>query len=270
VPYSFQKKGLPFGLGKRLAKIGKGRKWHIMFHELWVGMDTEAPLKHRLTGFLQQFIVKRLIEQIQTKVIHTNTTLYQLQLKKSGVQAQLLPLFGNIPVKFSKLKKETPNLIFIIFGSIHYGANVQKFTEWLLSLQQIEKKSVKVFFAGKNGSELAVWKEHLGEKNIFFEDFGSQDETNISELMLNSDIGIITTPYWLIEKSGAMAAMQEHGLPVICVSREWIPRNINEIFNHSVIEWIPNLQLKDIRTQKIKTFNLQRITRLMLNDIDNI
>jgi hypothetical protein len=267
VPYSFQKKGLPFSLAKRLAKIGKDRKWHIMFHELWIGMNKEALLKHKIMGFLQQFIIKKLIEKLSSKVIHTNTTLYQLQLKKLGVQAQLLPLFGNIPVRFVKREKETFDLIFIIFGSIHYGANVQEFTEWLLNLQQIENKIIKVFFAGKNGTESSVWKKYLQEKNIYFKDFGFLDEANISKLMLKSDIGIITTPYWLVEKSGSMAAMQEHGLPVICVSQEWIPRNINESFEHSVIEWEPDLQLKDIRKQSTKAFNLQNVAKSMLDDI---
>jgi hypothetical protein len=71
----------------------------------------------------------------------------------------------------------------------------------------------------------------------------------------------------LVEKSGSMAAMQEHGLPVICVSREWIPRNIDETFKHSVIEWTPNLRLKDIWKRNTKTFNLQSVTKSMLDDI---
>ncbi|GHV58593.1 hypothetical protein FACS1894182_11320 [Bacteroidia bacterium] len=59
VPYSFQKKGLPFGLGKRLAIIGQERKWHIMFHELWIRIDKGAPSKHRIIGTPQKRLTKQ-------------------------------------------------------------------------------------------------------------------------------------------------------------------------------------------------------------------
>src|SRR5215210_3802535 len=36
VPFSFHTKGLPFRLSKLLRGLGKGRKWQIMFHELWL------------------------------------------------------------------------------------------------------------------------------------------------------------------------------------------------------------------------------------------
>jgi hypothetical protein len=58
VPFSFHPKGLHFGLADMLSKIGKGRKWHIMFHELWIGMDTRSSLKSSCVGFLQQKLIR--------------------------------------------------------------------------------------------------------------------------------------------------------------------------------------------------------------------
>src|SRR3954463_2329541 len=45
VPFAFQIKGLPFDLAGKLKILGEGRKWHIMFHELWVGPEKASFLK---------------------------------------------------------------------------------------------------------------------------------------------------------------------------------------------------------------------------------
>ncbi len=38
VPYAYNDKGIPFRLANQLKEIGGERKWHIMFHELWLGL----------------------------------------------------------------------------------------------------------------------------------------------------------------------------------------------------------------------------------------
>jgi hypothetical protein len=47
--------------------------------------------------------------------------------------------------------------------------------------------------------------------------------------LCKSTIGLSTTPATLAEKSGSIAAMSKHGLPVICISRSWNPRGLKEI-----------------------------------------
>jgi hypothetical protein len=269
VPYSFQKRGLPFGLAKQLKRIGKGRKWHIMFHELWVGMDKNDTIQLKTAGNLQRYIIKTIIKTIKPAIIHTNTKLYFNQLRILNISAKLLPLFGNIPVVFEKSKHDNSTVIFIVFGGIHFGADIFEFSEWLCQLQQTENKKVIVYFVGKNGNELSVWADGLKNQNIEYKIFGVQDELNISQLISQSDIGITTTPYLLTEKSGSVAAMREHQLPVICVAREWTPRNIDFTFMHSVMEWKPNLSLENILKQKIESFSLQKITKQFINEIIN-
>jgi hypothetical protein len=267
VPYSFNKKGLPFGLARQLKRIGKGRKWHIMFHELWVGMEIKDTFLLKRTGELQRVLIDNLIKILQPKKIHTNTQFYKYQLQNLNIQVNKLPLFGNIPVKYQKLEQEKLSVIFIVFGSIHYGADLVAFIKWLSYIQT--EKRVIIHFIGKNGNELTVWEKYLKENNIEYKIFGEQDELNISKLISQADIGIATTPYLLIEKSGSAVAMQEHGLPVMCVSREWTPRNINITFTHDIHKWVPSLELNDILRQKIKGNNLQKITKQFINNIIN-
>ncbi len=98
VPYSFNNKGLPFGLPRLLQQLGKGRNWHIMFHELWIGFTKISPLKHKIVGFLQESIAASLVKYLQPKAITTTNRLYQLLLLKNQVNPTILPLFSNIPV----------------------------------------------------------------------------------------------------------------------------------------------------------------------------
>jgi hypothetical protein len=97
VPFAFQTKGLPFFLSNQIFSFGVGRRWHIMFHELWVGMNLESSRKAQLWGRCQEYVIKSLIKKIKPKVIHTQSSLYQLQLKRLGFDSQILPLFTNIP-----------------------------------------------------------------------------------------------------------------------------------------------------------------------------
>src|ERR1700682_2918463 len=45
VPFSFHAKGLPLRFVRLFSMLGKGRNWHVMVHELWVGMNIEASRK---------------------------------------------------------------------------------------------------------------------------------------------------------------------------------------------------------------------------------
>ena len=48
-----------------------------------------------------------------------------------------------------------------------------------------------------------------------FHSFGELDEDEISQYLLALDYGLTSTPWDLVGKSGTIAAMVEHGLPVI-------------------------------------------------------
>ncbi|HMC86673.1 MAG TPA: hypothetical protein VKI61_14195, partial [Chitinophagaceae bacterium] len=91
VIFSFHPKGLPFGLSKRLLNLGKEKRWHIMFHELWLGMDLNATKKNKLWGWLQMKIIRKVLADIKPLLIHTQSRLYQAQLAKLGFDSGYLP-----------------------------------------------------------------------------------------------------------------------------------------------------------------------------------
>lgn len=224
VPFSFQEKGLPWDLGSRLKKIGKGRKWHVMFHELWVGMNSEASYKLKIWGLMQQFILKKTLQQLEPELIHTQTKVYQFQLSKLGFKANYLPLFGNIPFlnrRFKKKSNEKNELSFIIFGSIHYGAPIVEFAKQVKEYSVKNKIKIKLTFIGRCGAEQAIWIKAWQEQGLAYKVLGEQPSEKISEVLSQGDLGITTTPLLLAEKSGTVAAMLEHQLNIVCVSKKW-------------------------------------------------
>ncbi|NDP22504.1 MAG: glycosyltransferase [Paludibacter sp.] len=240
VPFAFQDKGLPFGLGSLLKKLGEGRKCHVMFHELWVGMDMEAPIKHKLWGKVQKMIIRKMIQQLSPQVIHTQTQLYQLQLENIDFQASILPLFGNIPVKCNRAEptKNKQILSFVIFGTIHPGAPIKRFAEELTSYQNKHQLKIKLIFIGRCGVELEHWVSVCKKADIDVNVMGEQNSERISEVLSSADWGISSTPMFLSQKSGTVTAMCEHQLQVLCVARSWQVKGLPKLaVPESIIEY---------------------------------
>lgn len=222
VPFSFDKKGLPYRLAEQLGTIDTKAKWHLMFHELWVGMEKDASFKFRLWGWVQKMIIKTLLRKLAPVVVHTQTELYREQLSLLGINAKKLPLFGNIPLRSSKRRGTAEReLVFVLFGNIHFGAPVQDFINDVVKLQQLTGKQATLKAVGRSGSEVETWRALWEQAGLKFLEYGETAETEISEILSGSDIGLTTTPAVLVEKSGTVAAMREHKLPVLCVSRRW-------------------------------------------------
>lgn len=231
VIFSFHPKGLPWSLAGKLKTIVANSKIHIMFHELWVGMDQESPFKLKVLSLLQKTIIKKILKQLKPAVIHTHTPLYQWQLNKIGFNASILSLFGNVPVKENK--REPLGYRFVVFGSIHFGAPIEAFAKELRSLEHLNNKTPEVVFVGRCGKEQMYWEHAFNDAGITTTSLGEQTVEQISELLAGAAFGITSTPYILTEKSGTVAAMIEHGLPVLCVARDWHVDGYNSATNAS-------------------------------------
>ena len=233
VPYSFNPKGLPFWLPSFLQKLKGNHKWQIMFHELWIGMDLNASFKDKCIGLFQQKIVSNFFKKIDVKVINTQSDLYKSKIVELGYNSQILPLFSNI-IKNKELNAKTVaeklELKFCIFGSIHYGAPVEKFINELKQVLSVlkEKKILKFVFIGHCGAAMVEWEKVLLANKINFEITGFVSDEEISTLLSGCQYGISTTPYILSQKSGSLAAMFDHQLPVLCVARNWKVKGFNQ------------------------------------------
>ena len=228
VPFSFDKKGLPIYLSKSIKSLANGRNIHIMFHEMWVGMNIESIIKLKLWGNIQRALIKILLYKLAPIVIHTHTSLYQNKILELGFKVSLLEQFGNImvikgtPAKLHyKIKNLKPKLVFAIFGSIHEGAPIDDFIYQLKIYSYIKNIEIEFLFVGRCGNFIKNWIDKLKYADISVKILGEQSIYQISKILNSTDVGITTTPMLLTQKSGTVAAMLEHGLPVVCVAKSW-------------------------------------------------
>ncbi len=244
VPFSFHPKGLPLGLSKHLKLLTGSRHFQIMFHELWVGINGSTDVKIKIWGKMQLELILSLIRHLKPDIVHTQTPLYQTMLLRHGTHARLLPLFSNIPLEVNKsnfyegkpvpVKKEVISMV--LFGSIHKNALVRQFASELKSYSVKISKKIKLIILGRSGKEAGIWSDEFRKLNMEVESAGEQSDINISKFLFEADYGITTSAFDILEKSGSVAAMVEHGLNIICVSTGFSPYKIpnnNGLYNYS-------------------------------------
>ena len=225
VPFSFQRRGLAFNLANQLNLLAGERRWHIMFHELWVLTSFSESIKLWLLGVIQKQIIRKLIISLSPNVIHTQTRYYQEQLIRIGFKSSLLPLFSNIPISFdNKINLDISHLNyydikFVAFGSIHSDSLIKQFALECASYSQSLNIKICLIFVGRSGVTQKSFANIWSSLGMEFIEFGEQSTETVSAILSSSSYGISTTPYFLIEKSGSVTAMLDHKLPVLCISK---------------------------------------------------
>jgi glycosyltransferase involved in cell wall biosynthesis len=235
VIFSFHSKGLPIRLSYFLAGLGKKRHWHIMFHELWVGMPVGASLKHILWGWLQKKIILSIILKLKPEIIDTQSWLYYAQLTKLGFHVNYLPLFSNIPVaenfvdseEEKNIKGGRKNISMVVFGTIHPSTLIEQLLEEVITYKKKNNTGITLTIIGRCGPEQAHWVSAWKSAGLEVQVLGEQSATTISHVLSRASVGIATCAIAMIDKSGTVAAMLRHGLPVLCVAKPWVSREID-------------------------------------------
>lgn len=243
VPFSFNDKGLSFGLGARLKTLGKGRTWHIMFHELWGGINNNKKnsFKNIIFYYLQKKCVLYNLQTIRPSLITTSISIYQSSLKK--YTSYILPLFSNI--RFAGKYRDTKNdpLQVVNFGT--FSGDLDEFNNqlnWLKNTAAKEGKKINFITFGNGGQfklpSLNLAKSAFGDQNV--SDLGLLPAEEISNILGSSDIGISRADGLLWGKSGTTMAMLEHGLPVVLKGqREALIPSFSD-FGYEALLYFPN------------------------------
>lgn len=233
VAYGFSNKGILYPELLWLPQLLAPYRVALMMHELWVGLSVFASTKNRIVGLLQRHALIGLLRNLAPSLIHTSNEYYQEVLRHVGIQAGLLPIFGNIPVTAGKadwlpaaLRERgivdwSPDLpahwLFAMFGSIIPNWPAAPLFQALEKIAARHKKKVVIAIAGNIGSGAALvteWRRRFPK--IDFVSMGHRSEAEISELLNSAHFGITSHPRELLGKSSSALAMFQHGLPVIC------------------------------------------------------
>ena len=251
VPYSYQNKGFMWPAAKKICREVEKYPLHIMFHELWIGGIKESPLKNKFIGFFQKYGIEKVVKETKPSLITTSNTFYQAGLASIGIEAELLPIFSNIPsgnkagtALYQQLPAEVLNnrhdyVIGIFFGTMHIRPDL---THQILVLNNLIKrlsKKILIIHIGKCNHAVGLFTDLAKQTNIPVTLFGIQDAQEIADLFQHADIGLSTYPKILFEKSGSIAAMLNNNLPVILLDKGFLPderqfdfvKEVNEIQN---------------------------------------
>ena len=236
VGYGLAQKGIVWNLVPDLKALLSRARVHIMFHELWIGMPPSAPFKHRPVGALQRLSVRRLCSAVKPQLVTTSNALYIEGLKRIGVKASLLPLFGNIPIIDRGRDLGFPGWLGdlgitqanradwwlgLFFGALYSEWKPEPFMTILKRAAAKANKRICLLSLGRPGvAGQETWDQlQSNYPGVSLPVLGPQPAEVVSIIMQISDFGVAASPWELIGKSGSATAMVEHGLPVI-VTRE--------------------------------------------------
>jgi hypothetical protein len=214
VCYGFHPRGLCWSAADLLRRIIGSVPVQVMFHELWIGAEINAPLKDRIVGAMQRACVMRLFSRLNIRRVLTSNPAYAALLRKRGVNADVLPVFGSVPAPQTAVHRERSGAWrFLMFGTLHPVWPSEPLFTHLRALGV----PVEIWHAGHIGTGADLWErmtlEYAGA--ISFHKLGPRTPEQLADIFADADFGITTTPWEIIGKSATAAAMLEHGLPVM-------------------------------------------------------
>jgi hypothetical protein len=228
VPYGFQAKGLMPPELNGFGVLGKDRTVHVMLHEIWIGISRGEPIKNIGWGALQKRRLLSFLRALSPSLVHTSNVTYQTVLTREGCVSQILPLFGNIPVTEIVPRVSRRNeWIGGFFGTIHPQLQPIPCFDILVEGARASGRKLRILGVGRlgrYGEELfaSLKAEYSGEMEVVA--VGEKEPIEVSRLLQTMDFGIAAHPWALAGKSGAVAAMLDHGLPIVVPRDDWMLR----------------------------------------------
>ena len=223
-PYAFSPNGLS---GSALLKFGqavRNRNLQVMFHEIWIGAYPRAPWLERWQGRRQKREILRFLEHAEPQTIYATNCAALDRLKQEGVDASHLYLFGNVP--FAPLGDdhlpEDHELKVAFFGTLYDSFPYPLLSDQLLAVSTTTKQTVRLLVLGRHREQggLQALQDEAEKHEFQLEVTGELNSGSLSRHLQESALGVSTTPYDVLGKSGATAAMLEHGLPVFAYDDE--------------------------------------------------
>lgn len=241
VPYAWHRRGYAFGLAERLRPLVADRRRHLMYHELWVGLNRHDRPVNRLHGVLQRHAILRLHHAFAPRVVHTQAPAYLEVLARESIAARRLPLFGNLPVlpvnrgdaRRAFLARHVPSVAaehaFIAgwFGTIHPEWDGAEAVGRLVAACEHGARSpvlVSLGRIGHAGTALVARLRTALPPDTAIVELGETPPDEASRVLALLDLALTPNPLALAPKSGTVAACLDHGLPVLVTRNDWVPR----------------------------------------------
>ncbi|MEJ1964418.1 MAG: hypothetical protein WDO56_23890 [Gammaproteobacteria bacterium] len=213
-----------------------GRRVAIYCHELWLGLKRGASLRHRWWGRRQRVSILRFLTMLRPAVVLTSNPAYREVLHRYDWNAEIVPLFSNVPVHAGAASTLLPLLheragkalwesrsdvlMLAVFGSVYPEWKPEAALRWFQSEAQRRNRRVVVVSAGRLSQKGEAVLASLARKTdlaVGFVTLGEVSAEAVSGLLQEADLGLPATEWVLLGKSGVAAAMMAHGLPMLVV-----------------------------------------------------
>jgi hypothetical protein len=231
VGFGFNKYGLPVDILLKLHKTLNKRRLHLMLHELWCGMAATAGQKEKILGETQKLFLKILVKKLKPEAIFTSIQPYRRFLQNIGIQATVVPIFGNIPADEDGNKDDWMHLVnetgispliedpkawltLGFFGTTYSCVGLNELLEMAVLAAKSTGLKLGVLFIGNNRDE-ATLNLIKSVPDVTFWQTGALSTGMINRCMQLVNIGIVTSPVDGINKSGSALAWMERGIPVL-------------------------------------------------------
>lgn len=203
----------------------RGTRCHVMLHELWLALEAGSSWKHRALGWLQRRGIVCLLDRLAPDVVHTSNATYAHVLTREGWDAGVLGLFGNVPLTPTTLRpggaQPSTALTGVTFGTLHAQWRPAATAEWLCATARRHGREPALLVLGRAGAHAEAILDCFQRSGVRVEATGEQPAPELSRRLHSADFGIAPHPWALLGKSGAAAAMLDHGLPVLAPRDEW-------------------------------------------------
>jgi glycosyltransferase involved in cell wall biosynthesis len=231
VNFGYHRYGLPWKLIMPLRDAIGQSHLNIMFQELWCGIGPKPGIKERILGATQMIFLKIMLLRLKPGAVFTNNNQYLSMLKRLGVTAKLAPVFGNIPlsefgndkewediknrVSLNDIDTQTEkSLVVGFFGTVYPAEDLELLLANAHEAAKILGRKLIILIIGHGrGVDVKPLVENFTD-SLYFK-LGELSPEMINRAMQLVDIGIITTPASVLNKSSTGSAWLERGIPLL-------------------------------------------------------
>jgi hypothetical protein len=233
VVYAYDNRGLLRDMGQLLRRLSGAALRHVMFHELWIGTALQCGIKERLVGWLQKQLLLRALKQWQPQLLHTSNPVYRQLLQREGLHALPLRVPGSIVIenishrearaallaRLSLSPEQGQQLLLAgVFGAVHPEWADPVVLRRLQATCAMHGRQLVLLHMGRGGVAGGTLWQQLSSTlsgTIALHSLGELPPRELSVVLRGLDMGLATTPWALAGKSSTIAAMLEHGVPVL-------------------------------------------------------
>ena len=215
-PYGFSSNGISGPYLNSFANALSGKKTHLVFHEIWIGAYPKAKIKEKVMGWRQKREILKFVKLLNPSVVFGTNSAAIDRLSREGIHAKYLYLFGNIPYSPTPAGSQKEHFRVAFFGTVYENFPYELLAVRLKCITKLSKQKIELRIIGRQRDSIGLEKiRSMAQKHEFEISMTNElPPAKISNELQNCSIGVSTTPYDVLGKSGATSAMLEHGLQI--------------------------------------------------------